>query len=101
MIKLGMLPKCCIDKITKCEVYVEAKYANHPHKSFEKSNEILGLIHIDLCDFMATPIRGGKNYYISFIDDWSKYCYVYLLHTKDEVLSAFKIYKAGSRESTR
>jgi hypothetical protein len=29
------------------------------------------------------------------IDDASKYCYVYLLKTKDEALNCFKTYKAG------
>ena len=94
MAKLSMLPKCSLDKNIKCEVCVESKFTQHPHKSVEKSNEILGLIHSDLCDFRATPTRGGKNYYISFIDDCSKYCYIYLLNTKDEALNYFKNYKA-------
>jgi transposase InsO family protein len=29
------------------------------------------------------------------IDDASKYCYVYLLKTKDEAMNCFKTYKAG------
>ncbi|GJS57673.1 retrovirus-related pol polyprotein from transposon TNT 1-94 [Tanacetum coccineum] len=94
MINLGMLPKCSKDKISKCEICVESKYTSHSHKSVEKSNEILGLIHTDLCDFKATPSRGGKNYYITFIDDCSKFCYVYLINTKDEALNMFKTYKA-------
>ena len=94
MINLGMLPKCTMDKISKCEICVESKYTSHSHKSVEKSNEILGLIHTDLCDFKATPSRGGKNYYITFIDDCSKFCYVYLINTKDEALNMFKTYKA-------
>ena len=52
------------------------------------------MIHSDLCDFKATPTRGGKNYYITFIDGCSKYCYVYLIHSKDETLNMFKTYKA-------
>ncbi|GJT19305.1 retrovirus-related pol polyprotein from transposon TNT 1-94 [Tanacetum coccineum] len=94
MINLGMLPKCSKDKISKCEICVESKFTSHSHKSVEKSNEILGLIHTDLCDFKATPSRGGKNYYITFIDDCSKFCYVYLINTKDEALNMFKTYKA-------
>ncbi|GKB13138.1 pol polyprotein [Tanacetum coccineum] len=47
MINLGMLPKCSKDKIFKCEICVEPKFTSHSHKSVEKSNEILGLIHID------------------------------------------------------
>ncbi|GJR77919.1 retrovirus-related pol polyprotein from transposon TNT 1-94 [Tanacetum coccineum] len=94
MINLGMLPKCSKDKISKCEICVESKFTSHSHKSVEKSNDILGLIHTDLCDFKATPSKGGKNYYITFIDDYSKFYYVYLINTKDEALNMFKTYKA-------
>lgn len=94
MIKLGMLPKCSFDKSKKCEICIESKFTQQPHKSVQKSNEILGLIHSDLCDFRATPTRDRKNYYMSFIDDSSKYCHIYLLNTKNEALNVFKKYKA-------
>jgi transposase InsO family protein len=38
--------------------------------------------------------KGGKRYFITLIDDASRYCYVYLLKTKDEALDYFKIFKA-------
>ena len=94
MVNLGLLPKCSMNKVSKCEICTKSKYARHSYKSVEKSNEILGLIHSDLCDFKSTPTRGGKNYYISFIDDCSKYCYVYLIHSKYEALNMFKTFKA-------
>ena len=53
------------------------------------------MIHSDLYDFKTIPSRGSKNYFITFIDDCSKYCYVYLLHSKYEALNMFNIYKAG------
>ncbi|KAJ9556907.1 hypothetical protein OSB04_011521 [Centaurea solstitialis] len=71
MIKLDMIPKCSIDKMTKCGK--QNTLTIHISR-LKKSNEILGLIHTDLCDFKATPTQGGKNYYISFIDDCNKYC---------------------------
>ena len=37
--------------------------------------------------------RGDKIFYIIFIDDYSRYSYIYLLRTKDEVKDEFKIYK--------
>lgn len=57
MINLGkLLPKCSMDKNNnKCEICVE------------KSNEMLDLIHTDLCDFKETPSRGIKNNYISLL----------------------------------
>nr|GEU65218.1 Pol polyprotein [Tanacetum cinerariifolium] len=94
MINFGMLPKCSKDKISKCEIFVESKFTSHSHKSIEKSNEILGLIHNDLCDFKATPLKGGKNYYITLLMIASKFYYVYLINTKDEALNMLKTYKA-------
>jgi transposase InsO family protein len=38
--------------------------------------------------------KGGKRYFMTLIDDVSRFCYVYLLKTKDEALDYFKIYKA-------
>jgi transposase InsO family protein len=37
--------------------------------------------------------KGGKRYFMTLIDDASRYCYVYLLKTKDEALDYFKIFK--------
>ena len=36
----------------------------------------------------------GLKYFISFIDDYSRYMYIYLLHNKNEALGAFKFFKA-------
>ena len=36
----------------------------------------------------------GKKYFITFIDDYSQFMYVYLLHNKYEALDAFKVFKA-------
>jgi transposase InsO family protein len=38
--------------------------------------------------------KGGKRYFMTFIDDCTRFCYVYLLKTKDEALNYFKAYKA-------
>jgi len=38
--------------------------------------------------------KGGKKYFMTLIDDSTRFCYVYLLKTKDEALHYFKIYKA-------
>ena len=38
--------------------------------------------------------NGGKRYFMTFIDDCTRFCYVYLLKIKHEALHYFKIYKA-------
>jgi hypothetical protein len=40
-------------------------------------------------------IEGGHKYFMTMIDDVSRYCYVYLLKTKNEALNYLKICKAG------
>ena len=38
--------------------------------------------------------RGGNRYFATFIDDYSRYTYVYLMKHKDEVFDKFKLYKS-------
>ena len=37
--------------------------------------------------------RYGKKYFITFIDDCTRYYYIYILRSKDEAIEAFKNYK--------
>ncbi|KAK9121512.1 hypothetical protein Syun_019129 [Stephania yunnanensis] len=61
MVKLNLLPKFNIDLNKKCEICTESKFARQPFKSVqERSNELLGLIYSDLCDFKSIPTRGEK-----------------------------------------
>ena len=43
---------------------------------------------------MTTPTIGQKVYFITFIDDFSRYGYVYLLKHKSEGFDMFKTFKA-------
>nr|GFB30122.1 zinc finger, CCHC-type [Tanacetum cinerariifolium] len=47
----------------------------------------------NLCDLHVTPSLVNKRYFVTFIDDASRFCNVYLLHTKDEALDKFKVFK--------
>ena len=92
MINMEILPKFECNK-SKCQVCVESKFAKHPYNSVERNSEPLDLIHTDICDMKSIPSRGEKKYFITFIDDCTRYCYVYLLNGKDEAIDAFKQYK--------
>jgi hypothetical protein len=54
----------------------------------------LELIHYDICEINGVLTDGGQKYFMTMIDDASRYYYVYLLKTKDEALDCFKTYKA-------
>ncbi|GJY57002.1 zinc finger, CCHC-type containing protein [Tanacetum coccineum] len=64
-----------------------------PFQNVKRETKVLELIHSDLCDLHATPSLGNKKYFVTFIDDASRFCYVSLLHTKDEALDKLKVFK--------
>ena len=55
-------------------------------KSITRETDLLGLVHIDLGDLKHTMTRGGKRFYVIFVDDHSRFTKLYLLRTKDEAL---------------
>jgi hypothetical protein len=78
----------------KCDVCVESKLTKKTCPSVKRESNLLDLIHTDLGDLKQTLTRGGKCYYITFIDDFSRYTKVYLLKHKDEAFDMFLSYKA-------
>ena len=92
MKKLGLINFS--DALDKCETCVESKMVKKPFPSVKRDSKILELIHSDICEFNGMLTRGGKRYFITFIDDCSRYLHVYLLRTKNEAFEMFKIYKA-------
>jgi len=60
----------------------------------KKETNLLELIHSDVCDSNDVLTHDGKIYFITFIDDFSKYCYVYIINHKHEIFDKFKIYKS-------
>lgn len=93
LIKLKSIPTFHIDTNSKCESCVESKLTRSSFKSVERITETLDLIHTDVCNLKMCPTRGGNKYFITFIDDCSKYCYVYLLKSKDEAIEKFILFK--------
>jgi hypothetical protein len=74
---------------------VQSKQPRKPHRVAEDRHlALLEFIHSDICEMNNVLTEGGQRYFITMIDDASRYCYVYLLETKDEALNYFKTYKA-------
>ena len=93
LINLDHIPAFHIDFKHKCEICVEAKLTRSSFHTIERNTEPLALIHSDVCDLKFVQTRGGNKYFITFIDDSTKYCYVYLLKSKDEAIEKFNLYK--------
>ena len=72
---------CLVEKITR-KPFGKAKRAKFP----------LQLIHSDICGPMNVRTRIGASYFITFIDDFMRFGYVYLISHKSNALDYFKRY---------
>ena len=55
-----------------------------------RSSEKLQLVHSDVCGPVSTESLGGNRYFVTFLDDYSQCCAVYLIKHQSEVLAKFK-----------
>lgn len=85
-----------------CEGCALGKHSKRPFASGEatRASELLELIHSDVCGPMQTSSLGGCKYFVTFIDDMSRSCFVYLMKQKLEVLSKFKEFEAWATNFT-
>ena len=74
-----------------CERCVEGKQARQPFPSDGGTREtkVLDLVHLDVCGPMRTTSMGGGRYFLTFIDDFSRKVWVYVLKSKREVFEKF------------
>ena len=55
--------------------------------------QVPDLIHLDLIGPLPTPSYGNSRYVLNFIDDFSRYYWVYFLELKSEFFETLKVYK--------
>jgi hypothetical protein len=58
------------DNNEKCEICIQAKMTKKPFPIVHRNSQILELIHSDICELNGILTRGGKRYFITFIDDF-------------------------------
>jgi Integrase core domain len=83
MSDLGLCIECAKGKQTSMRKYI----AN-------RMTYVLELIHTDICGSFPTTTRNDHVYFISFIDDYSRYGYIYLIKEKTQALDTFKSFKS-------
>ena len=65
-----------------CVSYIKEKQAKHTKKWATRSIQLLEIVHTDICGPFDVNSFEKERYFITFIDDYSHYDYVYLLHEK-------------------
>ena len=81
---------CAAGKIHRCKF----------QQSSRRSEEKLGLVHSDVCGKMGTKSLGDGEYFLTFIDDKTRYLWIYILKSKDEVFQKFLEWKALAENSS-
>nr|GEZ26940.1 hypothetical protein [Tanacetum cinerariifolium] len=86
------LPKMKFEKDHLCSAYEQGKIHRKHHKSKTAfvSNKPLYLLHMDLCGVMHVQSINGKRYVLFVVDDYSRYTWVFFLHSKDEASEIMK-----------
>ena len=92
LVKDGVLSTLDFTNFKTCVDCIKGKQTNKSKKGANRSSDLLEIIHTDIC--CPDMDIHGQKYFISFIDDYSRYMYIYLLHNKNEALDAFKVFKA-------
>ncbi|GJW05656.1 retrovirus-related pol polyprotein from transposon TNT 1-94, partial [Tanacetum coccineum] len=93
------LPKFKYEKDHFCSARErgKSKKASHPLKLIPSDHSKLELLHMDLCGPMRVASIGGKKYILVIVDDYSRYTWVYFLHSKDETLEIIKKFIAQAQ----
>nr|GEZ10580.1 hypothetical protein [Tanacetum cinerariifolium] len=83
-----------IELLGKCVSCMSGNMARKPYShQVKRAKDLLGLIHTDVCGPFKIVSRQGASYFVTFTDDFSRYCYVYLLKHKHEVFETFKVFQ--------
>ena len=57
-------------------------------------------MHNDVCGPINIQARGGYEYFVTFVDDYSRFGYVYLMHRKSDTFDFFREFKTEAKKQT-
>lgn len=75
---------CGLRAVCECCLEAKATRVPFPKQSTTSCGQTLDLVHVDVCGPMNTATPGGCRYFLTVIDDCSRYCTVYFLREKSE-----------------
>ena len=91
LIKDEILPYLDFSYFNTCVDCIKGKLtAKVRNVKVDRCTELLRVIHTNICGSFTSLSMGGHKYCITFIDDYSCYGFVELIHEKSDSLKAFK-----------
>jgi len=79
-----------------CEICLRSKRSGPPSQvegGATRAKNVLELIHSDVCEVTDALTWGGHRYFVTFIDDLTRFTMIGLLKTKNQVFEKFVEYK--------
>ena len=95
---------CPLFLLVQMKFVKDACFGKNIKKAFpsgdSRAQGILDLVHSDVCGPMSPASLSGCLYYVIFIDDCSRKCWIYFLKAKSDTFDKFKEYKAFIEKQT-
>ena len=79
-----------------CEECVQSKQhrSSFSKNAGSKTKSILEVVYSDVCGPIQVESTGGNKYFVTFIDDFSRKLWTYLMKRKSEVFEIFRKFKS-------
>jgi hypothetical protein len=95
-IKEEILAPLDFSDLGHCIECIKGKYVKHIKRTgVTRSSGVLEIIHTDIWGPFNVKFVDEFNSFITFMDDFSRYGYIYPIHERSEALNKFKIFKAA------
>ena len=98
----GMSSDDLSDEVELCESCIKGKLHRTPFPSTtsRRAEDKLQVVHSDVCGKVNSKSLSGGEYFLTFVDDSTRYVWVYILKQKSEVFERFLEWKIMVEKST-
>ena len=87
----GLFESLDCESLDACEPFLMGKMTKTPFSvTMERATDLLEIIQTNVCGPMSVDARGVYHYFLTFIDDLSRYGCIYLMKHKSETFEKFK-----------
>lgn len=101
LIRQNLLKGATTCKLEFCEHCVKGKKTRASFgTAIHNTSGVLDYVHSDVWGPSKNASLGGKHWFVSFIDDFSRRVWVYTMRHKDEVLEVFVKWKKATETQT-
>jgi transposase InsO family protein len=89
------IPRGTLAQLDQCKGCTLGKYVKSTfHEKENRASVILERIHMDVCGLFSVASTTKQRYYVIFVDDFSRKCWILFMQKKDQTFSKFREFKA-------